>query len=401
MAEDDQHTEGVVLPLDPSSSALTTTDPWRVLAEERGILVTWGEAPATNAEWGTALRGGSALAQQLGSIVSQAGQSRALSTGQTLFRLELPTGSTLQDLVPAVGGGFRGLVRSGDKAVFSGHARLVPVSAGATGVGLALGPLVGLMALSVGAEMLARHQQDQKLAAIQRGVAALNNAVEETTQAQLQSAEQALESASAAILDRIEVPSAIGLGTARDNLRVIKNRGLGWLSDWEDRLQRFHGERDDEIDYGKMREVLAGKDSGDAYRAFPNRVATFYRAITLDSRAIVLTDAEAALRRDNASLGHLQAQLHSQLAANAVTQDRLRDLLWRLTSVPVTYSSPALPTTSGKVHRLQQTLNRLAIASAQLPDAPGLLTTSNRQVTEILRRPNGDLHVLAARTGAA
>lgn len=128
-----------------------------------------------------------------------------LSAGPTLFRLELPTGSTLQNLVPAVGGGFRGLVRTADNASLAGHARLIPVAAG-TGAAVTLGPLIGLMALSVGAEMLGRHQQDKKLAAIHQGVKALNKAVEENTRAQADSAEQALEQASAAILDRIEYP---------------------------------------------------------------------------------------------------------------------------------------------------------------------------------------------------
>ncbi len=54
------------------------------------------------------------------------------------------------------------------------HARLMPVAGAAAGTGaaIALGPLVGLMALSVGAEMLARHQQEQQLKAMRQGVEA-------------------------------------------------------------------------------------------------------------------------------------------------------------------------------------------------------------------------------------
>jgi hypothetical protein len=337
------------------------------------------------------------LGQQLGTIVDRAGQTRLLTAGPTLFRVELPTGSTLQNLVPAVGGGYRGLVRSADNASITGQVKLFPMAAGA-GAGVALGPLVALMALSVGAEMLGRHQQDKKLASIHQGVRALNRAAEETTRAELDSAEQALEQASAAILDRIEVPSAIGLGPARQDLRVIKNRGLSWLDEWEQRAADLD-QGSTGIAFGRMREVLGGDDSGDAYRQFPERIATFYRALALDSRAIVLTGSEAALRREEMSLGHLQEQLRVDLAKNAEVQDRLRELLWRLSSVPITPSLRALPTTGDKAARLQRGLSQLAIAAARFPDAPALLNSSNRQVTEILRDANGSLRVLAPSPG--
>jgi hypothetical protein len=149
-----------------------------------------------------------------------------------------------------------------------------------------------------------------------------------------------------------------------------------------------------------MRSVLAGEDSDDAYIEFPNQVATFYRALALDSRAILLTGAEAALRREDLTLGHLQEQLRLDLAKNADVQDRLRELLWHLTSVPVTYSLPAIPHSGDKVVRLQRSLSQLAIAAAKLPDAPAMLNNSNRQVTEILHEPNGVLRLLAPTNSA-
>jgi serine/threonine protein phosphatase PrpC len=395
LSETQPWSDGVVLPLEQVSADTVDVDPWRLLAEEQGLLVSWSEAPRIDdARWGPALRGASALGEQLASIVNQAGQARLVSAGATLFRLELPTGSTLQNLVPAVGGGFRGLVRTAESTSFAGQVRLVPV-AGGVAAGVALGPLVGLMALSVGAEMLARHQQDKKLDAIHRGVEALNKAADETTRAQLDSAEQALELGSAAILDWIDVPSSIGLGSARDNLRVIKNRGLQWLAEWEQRADTVK-RGSTGISYGDMRDVLGGKDSGDAYTAFPNRVETIYRAVALDSRAVVLTGAEAALRREDQTLGHLQEQLRRELQRNAAVQDRLRQLLWDLTTDPVTFGLPAMPDTGKKVARLHRTLSGLAIAVSRVPDAPAMLNSGNRQVTEILREANGSLRVLAA-----
>jgi len=197
---------GAVVPLDGSTDAgLLAVDPWRLLAEGTGLLVTWQDPPRRVGDsWGPSLGATSALSSQLAAIVSRVGGGSAGGAGSALFRLELPTGSTLQHLVPAVGGGFRGLVRTGEGATaIAGHARLVAVGGGAVGTGVALGPLVALLALPVGAEMLARHQQNKKLDAIRRGVRDLGRAADEKMAAQLQSAEQALEFGSAAMLDRI------------------------------------------------------------------------------------------------------------------------------------------------------------------------------------------------------
>lgn len=57
------------------------------------------------------------------------------------------------------------MTRAVDSTQIAGQARLIPVSGAAAGAGVALGPLVGLMALSVGAEMLARHEQEKKIQA--------------------------------------------------------------------------------------------------------------------------------------------------------------------------------------------------------------------------------------------
>ncbi len=395
--EDDLPSNGAVLPLDPDEANVALTDPWRLLVEHRAMLVTWTESVERDpGRWGPALQGSSALARQLGGIVEQAGQGRLVSTGAgTLFRLELPSGTTLQNLVPAVGGGFRGLVRSGGAPQIAGHVRLLPAvgAAGAVGAGVALGPLVALMALAVGSEMLARHQQDKKLKAIQGGVDALRHYQDETVVAQLDSAQQALELSSAAILDRSDVPSSIGLGAARDNLRVIKNRALGWLDGWEEGVAHVKPGKTG-IDYSLMRKLLAGKgNTEDSYKRFPRRVEWLYRALALDSRAIVLTGAEASMKRD-LSLSHLESQLRSGLNANADAQERLRRVLWELAAENIGYRPPSMPRTSSEVATLHRSLGALAIAASTMPDAPPLLNMRFQQITEVLRASDGTLRVL-------
>lgn len=97
---DEQQPDGVVVPLRPEHEAMSRRDPWQLLAEGDGLLVTWTKATErTSDTWGPAFRGTSVLSQQLGGILARTGNVAAQS-GTTLVRLELPTGSTLSDLVP-------------------------------------------------------------------------------------------------------------------------------------------------------------------------------------------------------------------------------------------------------------------------------------------------------------
>jgi hypothetical protein len=368
-------------------------DPWQMLAQGTGLLVTWQDPPATVGDsWGAALRGTSALSAQLGSVVARAGGSA--TSGAAHFIVEIPNGGTLKDLIPAVGGGYRGMVRAADGSTRIGdHVKLFPVGGAAVGAGIALGPVVALMALSVGAEMLARHQQDKKLDAIRRGVRSLAKAADETMAAQLQSAEQALELGSAAVLDHISIPDTIGLGTARHNLSVIRNRATMWLAGWEERAEAMTIGRTG-VSFATMRKVLAGDDSGDDYKHFPLRVATLYRALALDSRALVLIAVEASLRNPDQTLHHLQAQLHRALHENATAQDRLKEVLWKLTEAPLADALPTMPAVARDLATLDRTLAQLAAGAARLPDAPALLNSSNRQVLEVLRDHDGAMRVM-------
>ena len=151
-----------------------------------------------------------------------------------------------------------------------------------------------------------------------------------------------------------------------------------------------------------MREVLGGSDGGDRYQHFPVRVATLYRALTLDSRALILTGAEATLRHPGESMLHLQAGLRDALDKNAAAQERLRTVLWQLAEAPITVPYlTSRASTERAVKRLDRTLAQLAASASKLPDAPGLVTTGNRQVLELLRKPDGSVRVLQPPTPAA
>lgn len=394
---------GAVVPVDDDGRVgeIGRADPWELLARDQGLLVQWQPLPKPlGTSWGPTLSAGSELAKQLVALATKAGAPAAIRNGAALFTLELPTGTTLQNLVPAVGGGFRGMVRSGSSAAIAGHGRLVPVGGAAAGIGagIAMGPLVALMALSVGADMLGRYQQDKKLELIHKGVSALAKSADETTNAQLESAAQALELGGAAILDRVAIPASIGLGHARDNLRVINNRGLAWLDDWEKGIAGFKREWLT-INLTDMSHVLEGPSAPAS--AFPKRVVTVYQALALDSRAHVLTAAEAALASPGEPLRHLQSNLQKSLRRNAESQERLREILWQLAERPVDTSWMATGNSEKEANLLSATLTQLATALSRQPNAPAILTASNRQVVEVERSEDGTLRVRQAQGRAA
>lgn len=80
-------------------------DPWRMLAEGTGMLVDWEPAPTSVTSWGAPLSATSGLARQLATVVQNAG-AHLPATGETLFRVQLPAGQTVANLIPAIGGGF-------------------------------------------------------------------------------------------------------------------------------------------------------------------------------------------------------------------------------------------------------------------------------------------------------
>jgi hypothetical protein len=106
----------------------------------------------------------------------------------------------------------------------------------------------------------------------------------------------------------------------------------------------------------KMRTTLGGPDGADEYRNFPARVTTLYRALALDSRALVTTAVEASVRHPGEPLHHLQDRLRTALKENAAAQERLRQILWRLAEVTLTAPVPAMPATVREVAVLDQTL---------------------------------------------
>ena len=371
-----------LLPAGPATSQ--TVEPHELLARGEGVLVSWASGQGNGGSaWGPVLSGSSGLARSLSDIVRSAGAPRVAESA-ALFRVEVPAGQTLRDLVPAIGGGFRGMTRSG--STFTGQARLIPVAGTATGAAVALGPLVGLMALSVGAEMLARHQQEQQLKAIGQGVEALLKRQRQGDVAVLQTGEDALRRANAALLDRVRVPDSVGLAPAAHELSSLKNRVAQWLASWEAGV-RQHEVDDKGLDIGRLKAMLGQPiDSSDDFLPAVNMLR---QTVALDSRMRVLSAIEAATLNPDADLRHFRAAVQHDLEGNAALLERLSDTVQTFADYRITVGYPHRPKTASECELLASRLSRVAHVLNKVTTALPLLTEQNRLVIEAQRKADG------------
>jgi len=377
-----------------ATEAASELEPWRMLADGTGMLVAWEPAPSGAAHWGTTLSASSGLARQLMTVVERAG-SRLPAAGETLFRLELPAGQTISDLMPAIGGGFRGATRLPGSAKIAGQARLLPVSGAAVGgASVALGPLLGLVALTVGADMLASRQQEAKLNAIQDVVERLENHEVNELVASLDSAEHVLHDAAVALLDRLDVPSAVGLGPTAARVKEIKALTLNWLNRWEAVVAAFvdrkRGVPFDDLEKALDRIAIGG------FRAFGVQVQLAYRSFALDSRTHIVAMTEATVGRPEETVERFHETVQRRLAENANHLQRLESLLWRLAEIRLTVGVARVDKRN-RPAELQWQLTRLARAVTEAPAPPPMLTADQHLVIEAIRRPDGAISILAPR----
>jgi hypothetical protein len=368
-----------------------------MLAGGTGMLVAWEPAPSGVARWGGTLAASSGLARQLVTVVERAG-SKLPTSGETLFRLELPAGQTVSNLIPAVGGGFRGMTRIAGSTQLANHARLLPVGGAAAGAAVALGPLLGLVALSVGADMLASRQQERKLEAIKQVVERLENHELNGLIAALDSAENVLEDSMIALLDRLEVPEAVGLGPTAARVKEIKALTLNWLKKWEEVVGEF-ADRPGGVPFDDIEEALGRVGIG-GFPAFGLQVQLAYRALALDSRTHIVAMTEATMGRPEETVEHFHARVQRRLADNADHFERLANLLWGLAGIRLTVGMVRVDHRN-RPAELQWRLMRVARAVTEAPSPPPMLTADHHLVIEAVRRSDGTVSVLAPRADVA
>ncbi|MHA6630898.1 hypothetical protein ACU61A_36125 [Pseudonocardia sichuanensis] len=321
----------VVLPLDGRREARADDNPWELVARGDGIMVRPSDASAAGrATWRTPFGPTSTLSRHLQQVAPMLGGTPAAAQR---FRVEFPPGFNAGDLVPAAGGGYRGLVQSGSGGSrIGGQVRLFP---GRPGLPFALGPALGLMALTVVTEMIATAEQDRKLDAILTTVERLDARLRLESDARLRTAEQVIRQAHAALLDRAAIPESIGLGAAMSHVQDIRNMSAALLDGWERVVERHAGT---DVAGSVLRKEL-GEVGSLGWEGFADAVRVAHLATHLDSRRLVLVTAEAQFRNPGSPLQHLRQAIEADMAERARDLQRLRTVLTRLAGTALTISA--------------------------------------------------------------
>lgn len=320
----------VALPLDGRAELTADENPWELVARGEAILVRPSTMQGPGTTWRTPLVATSALSRQLQGAAAMLGSDGVSSRLNVVF----PPGTGIDDLVPAVGGGFRGLVRGPGGNGITDHVRLVPgVSKGAARA--VRGATLGLMAVTVLAEMAAAAEQDRKLTAILSTVERIDARLRLQSDARLRTAEQAIRQAHAALLDRATIPESVGLGAAMSHVQDIRNLSQALLEGWERVVERRAGTG---VSGAVLRKEL-GAVGGVGWDGFVDAVRTAHLAMTLDSRRLVLVAAEAQVHNPEAPLHHLRNAVADDLAERTRDIGRLHSALGTLASTPLTIST--------------------------------------------------------------
>jgi hypothetical protein len=246
--------------------------------------------------------------------------------------------------------------------------------------------------------MLASHQQEAKLEAIHKAVTRLENLELNKLIAALDAADHVLEDSMAALLDRLQVPEAVGLGSTAARVKEIKALTMNWLRSWEALVERFTTDRRS-VSFDDVQDELAKVAVG-GFDAFGTQVLLAYRALALDSRTHIVAMSEATMTGGEETVEHFHASVQRRLADNADYFERLTKALWGLASIRLTVPMARVDQRN-KGAELQWRLVRLARAIADAPAPPPLLTADQRLIIEAVRRTDGSVVMLAPRSEAA
>jgi hypothetical protein len=229
--------DAVVVPLVPLDAEPSTEAMLRMLLNREALVISRVAKPAESTSTGMVAQTSGAFAKAISQAIGQAG--RAAQT-EGLYRVILPTGSVARDLVPAVGGGFRGLARAAGSTKIVGHARLVPAAAGA-GATVAAGPLIATVGLAVAGEMLAQHQMHKKLDAIKNAVTGIQVRMDEQERSVLITAEQQARKVAGYLLDQAHIPSISSAAHAFGELDNLTNTYINRLDRWLETAEKHQG----------------------------------------------------------------------------------------------------------------------------------------------------------------
>lgn len=413
-------TPGVQVPVSIGEGALTGER----LTELRSALVAFSNAPLVTLEAhpltkkndrsaGLKLEALSPLARELSRLAQNATKVPAVTQVSTstevLYRMVVPAKVAAQVgqglLKPmaskaASGGVYSELVGHGSR--IAAKATFVPVStagaAGAAGVaagtvtaGTALtvaAPLV-LMAVAIGASAAADRQRERAIERITELLEKLLDEKLEHERSELDGCRDAIDKATALLLDHGKVGASLGLDSAVHAIGKATQMAERRLGKWEAHLDRLGGGR---VDVADLEEAFGGiGEEGGEFRAHLELAAL---AIALKRRVVVLQAVEAGQSDPEKPFENFVRSLRVDQQRIDDLEARIAKVLQRLSSLELRSSGGLLDMvmTRSQVDDLLQASYRLR---AMRPDVAGMASTD--VVIEIERHQDGTLLVLPAR----
>lgn len=398
-------TEETVVPLFADETALTS----QRLTELRSVLAAMAASPIATLEvhplpqdldrsTGIPLGSASPLAQNLSTLIQQTSKPSAVAGGEALYRMVVPAkvaaqvGNGLLKSMPSkAAAGVHGALigRSGIAA----QATFVPVAgtaaAGAAGVGVltVAAPLV-LMAVAVGASAHAEQQRQKALEQITKLLEKLDQHNLNTERDQLDGSRDAIEKATAVLLDRGRVGAALGLDAAVRDINVAIAAASRRLKDWQKALKDLPTK----VEQTRLQKAFPGISS--AGGEFRTHLQLAGLAIALKRRVLVLQAVEhaqsdvanpfkaftEALKDDSARIDDLEAGI--------------ADLLRSLSRVELTSSRRIVDVmvSSGEVDKLLSASYQLRAIGDDVANS----TIGGDVAIDIARDRDGSLVVLPA-----
>ena len=369
--------EAVVVPLVPVTSEPSTEAMLRMILNREALLIHRAPATAGNTPSGLLAQGAGSFAKAVSQSLGQLGRTAGSTDG--LYRVIMPTGSVARDLVPAVGGGFRGIVRGAGSTKIAGQVRLVPAAAG-VGATVAAGPLIATVGLAVVGEMLAQYQMNKKLDGIKNALIGIESLANDQDQSVLSTAGQQSRKVAGYLLDQAHIPAISPAAHAFGELDTLTNRYLVRLDRWLEIAAKY---ADAERVYApELLAALVGKRENPT-REFERIVARTYEALALRARVVVLEKVAAEHSNPDRSLPHVERVLRGELASIAERQAQLVGLLDDLSVMQIDASRVPVAFAGKGTLEARTTFGRLARALHALPDAVPVLNESDQTVLEL------------------
>lgn len=374
--------EAVVIPLVPLLSEPSPEAMLRMLLNREAIMVSHAADSADTRPSGMLATASGSFAKALGQA---AGHVTRTSPKNGLYRLILPSGSVARDLVPAVGGGFRGMVRSAGSTTVSGHARLIPATFG-LGAAATAGPLIATVAIAAAGEMLAQHQTNKKLDSIKQAVHGIQHHLAEEQRVVLTRADREARKVAGYLLDQAQIPAissaSQAFGALADLTDTVTNRLDKWLH-----AGAKHSTAP-RVRAAELMSDLVGK-SDDPIHEFERAVAQTYEALALRARVVVLEKIAGEFANPHRSLPHVEQILRAELSELGDRQDQLVGLLDDLSAMQIDGGKLPIPMAGKRTISVRTSFGRLARALHAAPDGLPLLNESDNTVLELAPTSQG------------